>query len=221
MYIYIYIYIYTFNLKGSSRIYRYRSYYVNPCYPHSLGLPPSTVALTSTVASSTVAPIHILSSTVTPTITEASRSTVASPRTMALSTMAPTNIIISTTVALISTVTLSSTEDTATRATLLNAAPTALTLTSPAYLEPLPSPLSSMPPLPAPSSHFQAPRQDVERSIPFFDKSPPPEVADTHRGIPASEAPTPSAARGLRLAIRPRPGARWTEATARANSSAS
>jgi hypothetical protein len=91
--------IYAYNLKSSSHTYQYRSYCVNTCYPHSLGLPPSTVA------SSTVAPIHIFSSTVAPTITKASTSTVASP-----STVAPTNIIISSTVALISTVASPSTE---------------------------------------------------------------------------------------------------------------
>jgi hypothetical protein len=103
--------IYAYNLMSSSRTYRCRSYCVNPCYPHFLGLPPSTVApstmaLISTVASSTVAPkipsismsavapistlafstvapIHIFSRTVAPTITEASTNTVVSPSTEA------------------------------------------------------------------------------------------------------------------------------------------
>jgi hypothetical protein len=79
-----------YNLNSSSRTYRYRSYCVNPCYPPSLGLAPSTVAPTSTVA---------------PMITEASTSTVALP-----STVAPTNIITSSTVALISTVASPSTK---------------------------------------------------------------------------------------------------------------
>jgi hypothetical protein len=47
--------IYAYNLKSSFRTYRYWSYCVNPYYPHSLSLPPNTVAPTSTVASSTVA----------------------------------------------------------------------------------------------------------------------------------------------------------------------
>jgi hypothetical protein len=47
--------IYAYNLWSSSCIYGYRSYCVNRCYLHSLGLPPSTVAPTSTLVSSTVA----------------------------------------------------------------------------------------------------------------------------------------------------------------------
>jgi hypothetical protein len=50
-----------YNLKSSSRTYRYRSYCVNPCHPHSLGLPPSTV-VSSTVVSSTVALISTVAS---------------------------------------------------------------------------------------------------------------------------------------------------------------